>query len=162
MLLLCCGLTLCVDIFIFLFAFWSASHVSLSKPSVFVTEESISPMIAVYFLARFRDLLLFQNDRIVYPTTVLRWEIERAIEKYLDKKKFRQRQWCLTYSRLKSCWDCCKIFQAQDYTQVGLANNVVVATRCKRAVPGFLVRVKSVRADQFYRGNFGPADQIYR
>ena len=30
------------------------------------------------------------------------------------------------------------------------------------SVPGFLVRVKSVRADQSYRGNFGPADQNYR
>ena len=32
----------------------------------------------------------------------------------------------------------------------------------KRAVTGVLVRVKSVRADHFYRGSFGPADQNYR
>ena len=32
----------------------------------------------------------------------------------------------------------------------------------RRPVTGVLVRVKSVRADHFYRGSFGPADQNYR
>ena len=48
----------------------------------------ISSVIAVYFHARFRDLLLCQNDRIVYPTTVLRWDIGRPLERYLEMKKF--------------------------------------------------------------------------
>ena len=56
------------------------------------------PIIAVYFDARFRDLLLCQNDRIVYPTTVLRWEIGRPIERYLEKRKFSSgsRKYCVS------------------------------------------------------------------
>ena len=52
----------------------------------------------MYFHARFRDLLLCQNDRIVYPTTVLRWEIRRPIERYLEKKKFSSgsRKYCVS------------------------------------------------------------------
>ena len=49
-------------------------------------------------MSRFRDLLLCQNDRIVYPTTVLRWKIGRPIERYLEKKKFSSgsRKYCVS------------------------------------------------------------------
>ena len=44
------------------------------------------------FSARFRDLLLCQIDRIVRPTTVLRLDIGRPLERSLVKKKFLSRR----------------------------------------------------------------------
>ena len=70
-------------------------------------------IIAVYFHARFRDLLLCQNDRIVYPTTVLRWEIGRPIERYLEKKKFSSgsRKYCVSGVSLIHAGIATKIFK---------------------------------------------------
>ena len=76
-----------------------------SNPSVILSVNSETPLTQYFllpeenfFFSRYlsMDLLLCQNDRIVYPTTVLR--LGRPIERYLEKKKFSSgsRKYCVS------------------------------------------------------------------